>query len=810
MLRPFFDRHSSVSTQSSNRRARGGLLLAASLFVTLAAGCRDGGEDARLARVRDLEQRGRIDQAIDLVSEVLSEDRDNPEANFLLGKGLIQTGRQSLAIPPLQRAAESEAFAIPAGLLLASTQMRLEAYDQAIATTDRLLERDPENLTALYAGGQSRLAANRPEEALAFANRILALKPQAQNAIIMKANALVALDRGEEAEKIWKDLRKEATASGDESRAARACIQLARFHRSQEDLEGADAIYRECLEEFPGDAALQRAASEFYVLTDRPERAVEMYRQAAEAAPDDIRSWSRLVHFLLDHGDPAEARKTIENVVERFDSPEAWRMLAEFHRRSRNTTEARKALEEAILRSPQPQEALLHALADLLVEEGDLDRAEKIGQGLQNPSYRNLVEGAILLASGDPEKALERIDLGLRSWPNNPRGHELAGEAALGLGRNRRALKEFSEAIRLRADATDAALRLAEMHFANGNQAAALNFAARQISQRPYLDPTAHHIAIRSALELGQIDRAREFLASLEAADPDAIEVVVEKAMIARKEGGAEASSAVLRASGLDLSDPENEPALRALADDLNALGRGEEALTLIDAAIARKQSAPLHDLRARVLSQLSRTEEAAAATDRALDLDPGYVPALEMKAYLALQKGDRETALAALDAATEAAPMQARHPYDAASIARESGDTAGAIARLEEALIRKPGFGPAAEDLAWILATDRSDLDRALSLARRAVRQTKSATARATLGWVLYQRGAFDAAIEQYRAALEMNPDLPSVRYRLGLALAAAGHEDEARAVLASVLEGPDFPEIEAARSELEKISGS
>ncbi len=805
-----FRRRLAVSHPSFRRRLGGGALLAASLLVALVSGCRDGGEDARLARVRDLEKRGQIGQAIDLVSEILSEDHDDPEANFLLGKGLIQTGRQNLAIPPLQRAAASEAFAIPAGLLLASTQMRLEAYDEAILTTDRLLERDPDNLTALYTGGQSRLAANRPEEALVFADRILELKPDAQNAIIMKTNALVALGRGQEAEKIWIDIRKKAAETGQETRAARACIQLARFHRSRDDPDRADAIYRECLEDFPNDAALQRAASDFYVRTDQFERAIEIYRAATDAAPDDIRTCSRLVHFLLYHCYRAEARTTIENVIERFDSPEAWRMMAEFHRRTRNTTEARKALEEAILRSPQPPEALLYSLADLLVEEGDLERAARIGQGLQHPSYRNLLDGAILLASGDPEKALERIDLGLVSWPKNPRGHELAGEAALELRRNRRALKEFREAIRLRPDATDAALRLAEMYFSNGNHAAALKFAESQIAQRPYLDPTAHDIAIRSAIELGRIDHARELLASLEAADPDAIEVVVDEARIERKAGGAEASSAVLLASGLDLSDLENEPALRALAHDLNALGRAEEALALVDAALEGKESAPLQDLRARVLAQLSRTDEAAAATDRALELDPEYVPALEMRAYLALQTGDLEAGLAALDAATRAAPLQARHPYDAASIARELGDTRGAISRPEEALIRRPDFGPAAEDLAWILASDRSDLDRALSLARRAFHQTKSATARATLGWVLHQRGSFEAAIEHYRAALEMDPDLPAVRYRLGLALTAAGRKDEARAVLTTLLEGPDFPEIEAARNELAKITGS
>jgi tetratricopeptide (TPR) repeat protein len=137
-------------------------------------------------------------------------------------------------------------------------------------------------------------------------------------------------------------------------------------------------------------------------------------------------------------------------------------------------------------------------------------------------------------------------------------------------------------------------------------------------------------------------------------------------------------------------------------------------------------------------------------------------------------------------------------------------GDRAGAISRLEETLSRQPLLGPAANDLAWILATDRLDLERALRLAQIAARQDRSSNTLTTLGWVRHQRGEYDDAIKNYRTALEDDADLPTVRYRLGLSLSEAGQTLEAQGLFDELVGGPDFPEIEAARAELARIKGS
>ena len=54
------------------------------------------------------------------------------------------------------------------------------------------------------------------------------------------------------------------------------------------------------------------------------------------------------------------------------------------------------------------------------------------------------------------------------------------------------------------------------------------------------------------------------------------------------------------------------------------------------------------------------------------------------------------------------------------------------------------------------------------------------------------------------------MRPDSASIRYRLGLALAKAGSEQQARAALEQAIDGTAFPERNAAKAELARLQGS
>ena len=781
------------------------------LLATLAAGGCGGGTESRLADIRALQDAGQYEPSIAPLRKLLAVEAGNPEANYRLGVALVQTGRPSLAVWPLQKASESEPYGVKAGVLLATTLLSNGTNEEAVNAATRVLERDSENMAALYTRAQAQIAAGHPEQTLADADRMLVIRPDDEAATSLRGGALIDLGRSKEAEETWKGLADRAMAGDDENRAARTCAALATFYRSQDDQQKAQETFEQCSAKYPGHALLQQWVSDFYTESAQPEKAIEIWRKAIEETPEDLKLRSKLANLLYQQGEDAEARTVVEESVELFDTPDAWRMLSSFERKNGNAKAAREALEQAMERTRSVSPALRFELADLLVEEGDLERASKEAAKIEEPSYRGLLDGAILLAQGDAKAALAKLDSGLRLWPNNAGARYLAGRAAMQLGNRKRATSEFREAVRVGKDETDAALRLAEIYLAKGLWKPALQFAERQIKDRPYIGPKAHVIATRAATALGQYERAKGFLENLKAVDEDTPVIYTEFALLEERAKGKEAAVEALLKADIDWTDPANALALRTLSDRLFDLGRSDEALARIRSAIEKHPDSPdFYDTLARAELRAGHSDAASKATKRALELNSEFAPALETSGVLERNGGNLDAALSFFERAAKADSARAQTVYLAAQTQLMRGATDAARKALRRALEIDAGHVQASNDLAWLLASEHGDLDEALELAKRAVRHQSDADTLDTLGFVHLQRGETDEAIENLQKALEMRPDSPSLAYRLATALASKGEAGKARKLLQKALAGPAFPEAEAAREELAKLGDS
>ena len=793
-------------------RLRIGRAIAATLLASLLAilGCGSDIE-SRLAEVRSLHEAGQYDASIAPLRKILASESRQPEANYRLGVALLQTARQNLAIWPLQKASESDEYGVMAGILLASTLYQNGTFEEAVRAASRVLAREPDSLASLYTRANAELAAGHPEKTLEDADHILQLRPDDATAISLRGAALIDLDRGEEAEQEFSQLAERAASGKDANAAARSCAALASFYQSQKEAEKAEETFEKCIAKYPTHGVLQQRASDFFVDQHKPEKAIAVWRKAVDATPEDLGLRAKLADLLYGQGRADEAKEVLEQSVELFDTPQAWRLLSSFHRKSGDPKEARQALEEAMERSRNVSPPLRFALADMLIEEGDLERAEEVAASLKEPSYRHLLRGAILLEQGDPKGALEKLEAGLRLWPNNAGARYMAGRAAQALGDRKRALAEYREAVRVGENETDAALRMAEIHFNLGQYVPALQFAERQIKKRPFVEPAAHVIAARSAAALKQYQRAEKILENLGAKDPDSRTALVELATIRRKREGPEAALEILSKSGLDFTDPVHIEALRGLVGDYLALSQGEEALKRMSAAVsAHPESAALLDLQARVMLRLGRTDGVRELLEKALGVENEFAPALETLGNMARTSGELDAALALFERAAASDPDSAEYVYLGAQTLAMKGETERAKQRLEETLRVDPGHAQANNDLAWLLASTDSDLERALELAQVAVRVKRGADTLDTLGFVQLRKGNADEAVSALSKALEARPDSPSIEYRLGVALAAKGEKEEARAVLTKALETRSFPEAEAARAELEKLRDS
>ena len=801
--------HSHLRLIDSRRIATGVLigLLSGALVVL---GCGPSSE-SQLTEVRALQEAAQFDASIAPLRKLIADEPNHPEANLRLGIALQQTGRPSLAVWPLQKASLSEEHGVQAGLLLASTLAASQSFEEALRAYRRVLERDPNSTGALFGMGQAQLSIGQPTAALETSEKLLLVLPDDQLGASLKGAALIDLDRSDEAEAVWKGVVDRAINGNDPTDAARKCAALGVFYRSQNDAEYARETFSRCILDYPLNHQLLQHASEFFLVYEEYDAAVEIWQSAIEAAPEDLTIRIRLAEILASINRTDQALKVLQESVELFDSAEAWRHLAGFLRVQGNLKAAREALEESMERSRSVAPSLRFTLADLLIEEGNYDRALSIAESLEEPSYRAMIRGAILLQQGDAAAALELLDSGLRLYPNNAGARYLAGQAALAIGETERAMAEFREAIRVSETETDAALRLAEFNFREGEYLNAIGFADRHIAKRPYVDPTAHIISARSSIIAGNYKQAEGTLSNLRLNAPTQPVSFLEFAELKRVTEGPEAALEVLLQADFDLTEPANSAMLQAVAQDFLSLGKGANALALVDEALAAHPDHPnLHDLRGRVLLSLGRQAEADTAFSSALNLDPRFAPSLEARGSYALWSGDLANALAYFEKAAQAAPSNAQYAYLQAQIHYMQSNSERAEGLFRQALELNPGHVGANNDLAWLLASQSRDLDAANDLADRAVRMDMNADTLDTLGFVRLQAGDPKAATEILRKALEQRPDSPSIEFRLGLALSASGEKKAAREMFQKALRTPDFPEAEAAKAELSNLESS
>ncbi len=107
-------------------------------------------------------------------------------------------------------------------------------------------------------------------------------------------------------------------------------------------------------------------------------------------------------------------------------------------------------------------------------------------------------------------------------------------------------------------------------------------------------------------------------------------------------------------------------------------------------------------------------------------------------------------------------------------------GDLEGAVVAFRDALDGHPDYSGARRQLARALER-KGDLDGAVAELRESTRHANGGEDHLWLGNLLWRGGRRDEAIDSYRKAIAIDPDLATARYNLGCALLEKGATDEA-----------------------------
>lgn len=778
----------------------------------VAAACAGDDLETTLAELRTRQDEGKAAETLDAYNELATEHPDHPEVNFRLGVAMLAAGRTTEALFPLQKAASDDALAVPAGIVLASTLAQTGNNAEALRAAERVLERDAENETALLLLTSAAIELHDGELALESAEKLIARAPDNSNYRLAHAASLAESDRLDDAEKLYRELLED-DVEGELQPYVRDCTAYVRFLRDKrKDVDRAVAQVEDCIERRPEDVQVVGSLMGILKELERTDELIGILERALERNPDARALREELTTQLVKADRVPEARALADEWVKEADDPPSWRHAATLRRQAGDLEAALAAVERSIELSPTPDEETRFFRTELLIELGRLDEAEPQIASLESQLFKDVLMGRIAQERGDPKRALELYGKASIDWPQNYGLRVLAARAAFALGDTERAKSDLLEATRQAPKETDAALWLAHVYYAEGNFRQCLALVARHLQERGPLDARAHllraevlaatnrmPVALQTLEELAEL-REGEFR-------PEAWATAARlRARSEPKEALAELERRLAGAK-LDLGVPENAVALNQLFDLLLQTGRADAAVKRLDGLIAKRpESAQLYGLRGRAVLAQGRATEAEQDFQKALALAPDDGASLSGLALLERERGDVPKAIEMMKRAAAASPSNPEYGYMAARMTLDQGDRKAAREMFEAVLRSYPGQVGAANDLAFLLAEEGTDLPTAQRYAERAVRLQPSPETIDTLGYVKLRQGAAEEAVGLFERALVRQPDYATARYHLALALIEKGEPVAAKQALEEALARP-FPEQQEARKVLARI---
>lgn len=247
----------------------------------------------------------------------------------------------------------------------------------------------------------------------------------------------------------------------------------------------------------------------------------------------------------------------------------------------------------------------------------------------------------------------------------------------------------------------------------------------------------------------------------------------------------------------------ERSVAINAKAlDVLDALARLDIAEGKNAQAIARIQQV-VHDdpgnaMALNVLGGVYLAEknipQAIEVLTRTTELAPGWSVGYRNLALAKFAGADVPGALAAYHSAIKAAPDKPELVVELAGRYESLGRVDDALNTYKEWHEHRPRMPVFSANLAKLLVTyrtDRASLDLARDLTRT-FETSNDVSLLDTSGWVHFKRGEFGEAVSVLKRAAARGPNVPEVRYHLGMAELSAGQSTRAREDLQSAVSAP------------------
>ena len=602
----------------------------------------------------------------------------------------------------------------PAHWGLARAYEGLERFPEMLDELRKTIALDKENLDARIRLGNYYLAGSRNRadiiaEAERIAKEVLDKDPKNIEGHILMGSVFFVQ---QQKDKAFEELNKALQL--DTSRIE-SYLSLAKFHIANKEPEKAEVLYRRAISINANSALAHTEYGKFLTQQNRQAEAEAELRKAVEVGPTDRNARFVLASYYyvnrqLDRAE--EAYKALAALQP--DKPEGQTVLADFYWTIGRNDDAIKIYQDIVAKAPDYIQGR-YRLAEIMLAKGDMQGAtaqlDAAFKKDQHDRQALLIRAGMKARRGQTEdlkSAVEDLKDVLRQEPNSKRGLYLMAQA-------------------------------------NYN--------------------------------LGLIDQARAFASDLEKNYPDYLPAKLMQLQLAMAGGKAsDYTAAIPLATDLlsraDKTAPDNENTPQVLGEirEKALLVRGTAQLQLRNVPAARqdyeaaKSIAPqdpvVHNSLALVAFAENKPQDAISSFEAALNVDATNYDALNGLMTLYARNKEFDKAQARIDRALSSYPNMASLHYLKAQVFGYQQNLQMMEAELNKSLELDQSYLPAYSALATLYIQSNQQ-DRAIAQYQKVSSlRPENATPYVMIGILEDQRKNYDAAADNYRKALEKDPN--------------------------------------------------
>jgi putative PEP-CTERM system TPR-repeat lipoprotein len=527
------------------------------------------------------------------------------------------------------------------------------------------------------------------------------------------------------------------------------------------DLDGAVKELEEAIQLDPGEASSHAVLGAMELARGQHAEAETALKRAVALSPEWAGAHLALSNYYVQTGNQAEAERSLKAALEAEpEDPFANRSMAAFLMAAGRPADAEPYLKRIAAASPPG----VLSLADYYVATGRTAEAITELRKIRNRPEVTLAADERLVralaASGERDEANALADALIKQNPKNSVALLAKAQLLMQEGKREEALAQVRASVEANPNSAQAQFFLGRLYAARGDIPAAQAAFTHVLK----LNPRAAAAQVELANLHIQTNRAEAVTTARQAlaTDPGSLQarLALVRGLMARRDPATEKELQSL------LKTHPDQAAVHALLGAWRAIGR--------DLAGAR------------------------AAFQRALDLDPHSLDALNGLNAVDLSAGSVDAAKARIDERLAKGETPGLL-LAAARTAATAKDPASAERFLRRALELEPTLLPAYSMLGRLYFSQQRLADARREFAELASRQTMPVAALTMIGMIYQMEGNPDAAREQYEKAVALDPNAAVAANNLAWIYAQKGENLDVALQLArsAVAAAPNTPEI-------------